>query len=240
MDVATTQTLQKRMLTMKTKYLLRDPYWDDNGLYNKSLLTEADLSNIKNGALVIAGKVSEAEVVNHNNRIYPKEILAREISKYQSLIRQRRSYGELDHPDRPIIEWKYVSHLFTDIWWEGNKVFAKIEILNDDRCPSGQILALLHDRNIPIGMSSRGMGSVEKIRSKNYVSEDYQLICWDSVTDPSTPNAFADKTISESMYQEYVKQNEEINTNIEVGKNINLLEELFSKNNKTSINCWRF
>ena len=58
---------------MKTKYLLRDPYWDDNGFFNKSLLTEADLNNIRNGALVIAGKVSEAEVVNHNNRIYPKE-----------------------------------------------------------------------------------------------------------------------------------------------------------------------
>lgn len=214
------------------KFLLKDY----SGYINdKSLLTEADLGNIKNGALVIAGKVHEAEILNHNNRIYTRETLLREVNNYQKLIKARRSVGELDHPDRPIIEFGSVSHLFTEVWWEGNKVLAKIEILKN--IPKGQILAEMHSYGIPIGMSSRGLGSVEKVRGKNYVSDDYQLICWDAVTDPSTPNAFADKTISESKYKEFIKQNEEKYYKVEKE---NLLDDLFVSNNKTRIDIWSF
>ena len=230
------------MLAMeeKIKYLLRDPFWDENGFNNKALLTEADLSNIKNGALILAGKVQEAEILNNNNRIYPKGVLVKEVNLYRRIISARRSLGELDHPDRPIIEFKFVSHLFTDIWWEGNKVLAKIEILNDTRCPNGQLLELFHERKIPIGMSSRGVGSVENIRGKNYVSDDYQLICWDAVTDPSTPSAFADKTLSEATYKEFLV-NREASYKFDNEKSGNhLLEEIFVKNNNTSLNIWSF
>lgn len=237
MDVTTGETLPMRMLAMQ-KFLLKDyvGYIDDN-----KLLTEADLNNIKNGALIVAGKVQEAEVLNHNNRIYTKETLVREVENYLKLIKTRRAIGECDHPDRPIIEWKYVSHLFTDMWWEGNKVYAKIEILNDDRCPHGQILALMHERKIPIGWSSRGLGSVEKIRGKNYVSDDYQIICWDSVTDPSTPGAFSDRTLSENDLKQF-RAFDDIRHQTDT-TSISLLEEILTKKypSKTSIDFnWRF
>lgn len=211
-----------------SKLLLRD-YWGDMDS-GRSLLSEADLKNISNGALIIAGKVHEAEILNHNNRIYPKSMLVREVENYRKLIKQRRSIGELDHPDRPIIEFSSVSHLFTDIWWENNSVFAKIEILKD--IPKGQILVAMHNRNIPIGMSSRGVGSLEKVRGKNYVSDDYQIICWDAVTDPSTPNAFADRTLSESY---------SFTRNEENYGEINDLSDLmnFVKGNH-SLDFWRF
>lgn len=225
------------MLAMK-KLLLKD-YIGPVG--DSKLLTEADISNIKNGALIIAGLVQEAEVLNHNNRIYTKSTLLREVSNYQKLIKARRAIGECDHPDRPIIEWRDVSHLFSELWWEGNKVYAKIEILKE--FPRGQVLAAAHYHQIPIGMSSRGLGSVEKVRGKNYVSEDYQIICWDAVTDPSTPNAFADKTLSENdmrLFHSFDDKRFDFSQEV---KETSLLEELLAQNNsnRTSIDInWRF
>jgi hypothetical protein len=165
--------------------------------------------------------------------------LVREVNNYQKLIKARRAIGECDHPDRPIIEWRDVSHLFSELWWEGNKVFAKIEILKD--FPRGQILAAAHNYQIPIGMSSRGLGSVEKVRGKNYVSEDYQIICWDAVTDPSTPNAFADRTLSENDMKNYNQFN--VERYKEEVKEKNMFEELFNNSSNGNIlvdNIWRF
>lgn len=222
MDVTTTKTLPKRVHIMRT--LLLDYSGEIfNMEHNARLLTEADLGNIKNGALILAGKVHEADIINHNNRIYPKSVLQREVANYQKLISARRAIGELDHPDRPIIEWGCVSHIFNEIWWEGNKVLAKIEIFRD--LPKGQILSVMHKNRIPIGMSSRGVGSVEKRNSKNYVSDDYQIICWDAVTDPSTPNAFINETISEAR--------------ISKREPLPLSESESKKNFRRTIDIWR-
>lgn len=220
------------------KLLLKD-YIGSVG--DNKLLTEADMGNIRNGALIIAGLVQEAEILNHNNRIYTRSTLIREVENYRKLIKARRSIGECDHPDRPIIEWKGVSHLFTDLWWEGNKVFAKIEILK--HFPGGKILEAAHIHEIPIGMSSRGLGSVEKIRGKNYVSEDYQIICWDSVTDPSTPNAFADRTLSEGDLKQFREFNNNRYNFSENTAESSLLGDLLTEtnHNRTSIELnWRF
>lgn len=213
------------------KLLLREYTGLINTNHDIKLLTEADLNNIKNGALIIAGKVQEAEILNHNNRIYRRETLIREVNNFQKLIDSRRALGELDHPDRPIIEFGSVSHLFTEMWWEGNKVFAKIQILKE--LAKGQVLKVMHDNQIPIGMSSRGLGSVEKVGKKNYVSDDYQIICWDAVTDPSTPNAFADRTISESSYEQFLKRENTFSRD-----SLSIDDILKMSDKKTSINIW--
>lgn len=142
------------------------------------------------GSNVLVGKLQEAEALNHNNRIYPKDLLKREISKYMKLVRERKALGVLDHPDHTTVNLKEVSHLISELWWEGNAVFGKVELLPGTPC--GDILISLSNKNIPIGMSSRGVGTIEERHGKVYVT-DYQLICWDAVSDPSTHNAYVSK-----------------------------------------------
>jgi len=134
----------------------------------------------------VVGKLQEAEAVNQNNRFYPKHVLLDQIEKYMNLVRQRRAMGVLDHPDHTVINLDRLSHIVTDIWWEGNKVLGKVEFLNT---PCGEILIEMDRKGIPVGMSSRGVGTVEEKAGKIYVS-DYELICFDAVSDPSTRNAF--------------------------------------------------
>ena len=103
------------------------------------------------------------------------------------MVSERRALGELDHPDDSVINLKNASHLVTDIWMEGNNVMGKIEILST---PSGNILKDLIDAGVKLGISSRGLGSLKKKGEKNYVEDDFQLICFDMVSEPSTPGAY--------------------------------------------------
>jgi hypothetical protein len=103
------------------------------------------------------------------------------------VVSERRALGELDHPDDSVINLKNASHLVVDIWNEGKKVYGKIEVLNT---PSGRILKDLVQAGVKLGISSRGLGSLKKSGNKNIVQDDFQLICFDMVSEPSTPNAF--------------------------------------------------
>jgi hypothetical protein len=114
-------------------------------------------------------------------------VLEREVQKYQELIRQNRALGELDHPDSSVVELKNASHLITDIWWNGNDVMGKAKILNT---PSGQVLKALCESGVKLGISSRGLGSVRESRGQTIVEDDFNLICFDFVSDPSTTGAF--------------------------------------------------
>jgi hypothetical protein len=127
-----------------------------------------------------------SETKNHNGRVYPHHLLEREVERYKQLVEQRRALGELDHPDSSVINLQNTSHLVTDIWMEGKKVMGKIEVLPT---PSGRILESLVKANIPCGISSRGMGSVRESNGVTLVEDDFQLICFDMVSDPSTPGA---------------------------------------------------
>ena len=114
-------------------------------------------------------------------------ILEREVKNYQKLIKERRALGELDHPDDSVVNLKNVSHLVTDIWWSGDQVMGKMEVLNT---PSGQILRSLVESNVGCGISSRGLGSVKEEMGRTLVEDDYQLICFDIVQEPSTSGAY--------------------------------------------------
>jgi len=140
------------------------------------------------GRIRLRGKLQEAEQKNGNGRVYPRDVLAREAEKYvKGPIANKNSMGELDHPDATIINLSNVSHLITEIWWEGNDLMGELLLLNT---PSGKIAQELVLAGIPLGISSRGMGSVQQMGEAVEVQDDFDLLCWDLVSVPSTPNAF--------------------------------------------------
>ena len=167
--------------------LLREYYELCDGGICHDLLTEAEKLKVQGGAYILSGVMQRAEVTNGNGRVYPRKILEREIQNYRKMVSERRALGELDHPDDSVINLKNASHLVTDIWMEGNNVMGKIEILST---PSGNILKDLIDAGVKLGISSRGLGSLKKKGEKNYVEDDFQLICFDMVSEPSTPGAY--------------------------------------------------
>jgi hypothetical protein len=143
----------------------------------------------ESGNLLVEGRLQAAETKNGNGRYYPKEILAREVENYKKgPITENRALGELDHPDSSVINLKNVSHNIKDIWWDGDDVMGKIEILPT---PSGNILTELFKNGITVGVSSRGMGSLKPgSNGVQEVQDDFELLCWDFVSTPSTPGAY--------------------------------------------------
>ena len=151
-------------------------------------LTEGEKKRMAEGkTFYMTGKIQVAEEPNGNGRIYPKSILEREMKNYERLIESRRALGELDHPDSSVVELKNCSHLITEVWWEGNNVMGKLEVLNT---PSGRTLKALAESACGIGISSRGLGSVRNKGKHVIVEDDFNLICFDVVSDPSAPGAF--------------------------------------------------
>jgi len=143
--------------------------------------------NRENGNLMVEGILATAEVKNGNGRYYKKELWDREMEKYDQLVKERRSMGELDHPESTVINLKNVSHIVTDYNWDGDQLMGKIEILPT---PSGNILKELIKNGITVGVSSRGMGSLEQNGSVMEVQDDFELLCWDFVSTPSNPGSF--------------------------------------------------
>ena len=141
------------------------------------------------GNLLVEGRLQAAETKNGNGRTYPKKILEREIENYKKgPIAENRALGELDHPDSSVINLKNVSHNIKDVWWNGDDVMGKIEILPT---PSGNILTELFKNGITVGVSSRGMGSLKPgTNGVQEVQDDFELLCWDFVSTPSTPGAY--------------------------------------------------
>jgi hypothetical protein len=147
--------------------------------------------------LVLYVVLQKHSVENRNGRIYPEQILKRENNKYQTLIKERRALGESDHPESSIISNDRISHFITETWWEGKTLMGKMEILMSPgfisrgiiSCEGDRIANMLR-RKIRVGVSSRGVGSLEEMNGKNIVQDDYELICWDIVTSPSTPGSW--------------------------------------------------
>ena len=151
-------------------------------------LVEASIRD--NKPLIVSGIIQRAEAENQNGRIYPKEILMREIKKYQEgPINERRALGELDHPESSVINLQNVSHNIKEVKVDGNDVYGVVEILST---PAGNVLKELFRNGITVGISSRGMGSVKENMSEGTVEvqEDFELLCFDFVSTPSTHGAY--------------------------------------------------
>lgn len=145
--------------------------------------------NNNGGKLVVSGVMQRGDAFNQNQRKYPIGILQREAKKYKStFVTERRALGELDHPESSVVNLSNVSHNVTDLWWDGNDLMGKIEILPT---PSGNIAKELLRAGIRLGISSRGMGSVRNLgEGKVEVLDDFEIVCWDLVSNPSTQGAF--------------------------------------------------
>ena len=152
---------------------------------SKELIKESRIQN--DGKIILKGPIQKANTLNQNGRIYPHAILEREVMNYQKLIQENRAMGECDHPDSSVVELKNVSHVVKEARMQGDVVYGAIEILDT---PSGKIIQSLIEAGVTLGISSRGVGSTKRQGDTQIVQEDFQLICFDMVSEPSTPGAF--------------------------------------------------
>jgi len=169
----------------KKIYLLREFAEFD---YSKEIDDEGKPKKSQYGNMLVKGILQRANTLNQNGRVYPRPILEREVDAYMKLVKERRATGELDHADEPVVNLKNVSHVITDVWWEGDVVWGRVEILED--MDQGRQLKTLFNNGIKVGISSRAVGSVKQTQNSAVVQDDLQLICWDFVSEPSTPGAF--------------------------------------------------
>jgi len=166
------------------KYVLTEFLELDN---DSSLLTEDDKRMIEAGDVILAGRLQRADAKNGNGRVYPKRTLQREVENYKKLVQEKRALGELDHPDSSVIELKNASHIVTHIEMRNDEVIGKLRLLDT---PAGRIAKDLIRGGVKLGVSSRGLGSTKEQSGVTMVQDDFQLICFDLVSEPSTTGAF--------------------------------------------------
>ena len=180
---------------------------------NKQLLVDVrpfDVSTDKinesisenNGKLVVKGVLQRAESKNQNGRVYPREVLLKEVGKYlEHQVTERRALGELDHPESSVVNLNNASHNIIEMHWDGDDLLGTVEVLST---PAGNILKELFKSGIKLGISSRGLGSVEPIKEDENgedtveVQPDFELIAFDFVSNPSTHGAFM-RPVNESV-----------------------------------------
>lgn len=156
----------------------------------KSLIKEAVGES---SIMIVEGVLTTVDKVNKNGRVYPRKIFEREVNRYiKEFVNEKRAYGELDHPESTVVEAKNASHVITEMWWDGNNVMGRLELLDDN--PAGRIVRNILNRGYRLGISSRGIGSTDRINNESsQVGEDYELIGWDFVTNPSNYGSFMNK-----------------------------------------------
>jgi len=177
--------------------------------YTPAMIKESREKN--NGKVLMKGILQKADTLNQNGRIYPIDVLQREVRNYQKFIVENRALGELDHPDSSVVNLKNVSHIIKEAYLEGGVVYGTVELLDT---PSGKILQSLVESGVKLGISSRGVGSTKKQGDYFVVQDDFQLICWDYVSEPSTPGAFMlpeGRRIESSELQRVFNKSDRIN-----------------------------
>lgn len=165
----------------------------------KPLLQE---SKSKPGVMEVVGVMQRAEAKNQNGRVYKKNLLEREVGRYiDEFVEVGNAYGELDHPESPVVALKNASHVVKELWWKGNDLMGRVELLNT---PSGNIVKEILKGGHTIGISSRGTGSVQQTNEDTLqVMDDFELVCWDFVSNPSTHGAFmAPKALQEAAVRQ--------------------------------------
>jgi hypothetical protein len=205
-EINNKNTLNKKMILVEQDAGFISP----NDERNKQFINEVNgfgksSEQIMVEPLVLYVVLQKWGVRNRNGRIYPKEILEREVNNYQQLIKEKRAIGELDHPESSLIAGDRVSHNITQTWWEGKTLMGKMQILMSPGftkygivSTKGDEVANLIRNGIMIGVSSRGVGSLKEIKGDNIVQDDFEIICWDIVTAPSTPGSWMFKEKEEA------------------------------------------
>jgi hypothetical protein len=196
---------------------------------SKGLLSEGKMS--ERGNPLVEGILATCEVENGNGRYYSEDLWRREIDKYMDLVKDNRATGELDHPESQVINLKNVSHNIKDINWDGKNIMGTIEILPT---PSGNILKALIDSGITVGVSSRGMGSLEQKGDLMEVQDDFELLCWDFVSTPSNPGSFMQTVNINNKGTININENK-INNNYPYAKANSIVTEILCANGNCPI-----
>jgi hypothetical protein len=176
------------------------------------MIMESEQNN--GGRVIVTGVLQRAGSKNQNGRVYPKDILMREVTEYKKIqVAERRALGELDHPESSVVNLSNASHNIVDVWWKGDDVVGKVEVLST---PAGNILKELFKSGIKLGISSRGLGSVKQVNEDTVaVQDDFELVCWDFVSNPSTHGAFMapvnESVTAKPTLNKYYKVNNIIN-----------------------------
>jgi hypothetical protein len=176
-------------------------------------------------------------VPNRNGRVYPEKILRRESDKYQDAIKRGMSISELNHPESSLIDLDRVSHLITEMWWEGNVLMGKIKLLTTPGfhergivSSKGDVAANMMRQGVTMGVSSRGVGSLVKKGDQNEVQDDFELICFDLVSSPSTPGAYLFLNKDDRMkYEENLDEEKKMSIERNVGETGNKSLDLMKK-----------
>lgn len=171
-------------MTVTARMLLRE--WEALPKLSSQLVKESREKN--EGKLILSGIMQRADTPNQNKRIYSRRLLTREMENFEKAVRESRALGECDHPETSTVSLKNVSHIVREAWWDDNKVMGRVEILPT---PAGKIIETLIESGVTVGISSRGVGSTSKNESgHDLVQDDFTLVTFDLVAEPSTPGAF--------------------------------------------------
>ena len=200
---------------------------------NESILKEAQERDYKKPFEFYA-VLQKFNTPNRNGRFYPENILKREAEKYRKTIQKGLSTSELNHPESSLIDLDRVSHLITDIWWEGNVLMGKLKLLTSPGfhesgivSTKGDIAANLMRQGVTMGVSSRGVGSLKKIGERNEVQDDFELICFDLVSSPSTPGAYLFPNVEDRLkYEENLEEEKIVGLSSAGNKSIDLMKKL--------------
>jgi len=172
---------------------------------------------------------------NRNGRFYPEPILKREAERYKNTISKGLSTSELNHPESSLIDLDRVSHLITDIWWDKNILMGKLKLLTTPGfhergivSSKGDVAANLMRQGVTLGISSRGVGSLKKVGERNEVQDDFELICFDLVSSPSTPGAYLFNDVNErDKYEENLEEEKKMKDSDKgIDKSIDLMKKL--------------
>jgi hypothetical protein len=173
-------------------------------------------------------------VPNRNGRVYPERILKREAERYKTAIKKGLSTSELNHPESSLIDLDRVAHIITDIWWDNNILMGKLKLLTSPGfhergivSTKGDIAANLMRQGVTMGVSSRGVGSLKKVGEQNEVQDDFELICFDLVSSPSTPGAYLFSNPEDrNNYEENLDEERKMKESDSLGKSVDLMKKL--------------
>lgn len=174
---------------------------------------------------------------NRNGRVYPERILKREAENYKKMIQKGTSLSELNHPESSLVDLDRVSHIITEVWWDGNVLIGKLKLLTTPGfhergiCSSkGDLAANYLRQGVTLGISSRGVGSLKKVGDQNEVQDDFELICFDLVSSPSTPGAYLFSNPDDRLkYEENLEEEKKMQVQRQVGDNGNKSLDLMRK-----------
>jgi len=213
-------------------------YINPNDNRNETLIRESNEILDHSKPIEFYAVLQKYDTPNRNGRTYPKRILEREAENYKKMIKKGTALSELNHPESSLIDLDRVSHSITEVWWEGNVLMGKLKLLTSPGyhergiCSTkGDLAANYLRQGVTLGISSRGVGSLKKIGEQNEVQDDFELICFDLVSSPSTPGAYLflnkdDKNLYDENLEEEKKMSVERHVGDSGNKSLDLMKKL--------------